>query len=156
MQPFPNEERRAAGDRRQVATCVLDTLVGVGRRMFHRRLHDHRRAYFVDRFSLSTLLLILTLLILSIVDAVITINLLAVGCGEVNPLMANLLDRGVVPFLVGKYILTAAGLPVLLIFQNFTLFGTRFRVFYLLPTLVALYVFLLAYQVSLLHTHVGL
>lgn len=156
MQSVSNEERRALDDRRQAATSAWDTLLGVGRRMFQRRSCEHQQEYFVDRFSLSTLLLVVTLLILSVVDAVITIHLLPAGCGEVNPLMAHLLDWGVVPFLVGKYILTAAGLPVLLVYKNFRLFGTRLRVFYLIPALVALYVVLLAYQVSLLYTHVGM
>jgi hypothetical protein len=155
MQSFPNEERRAISDRRHMATSVWATLVGRGRRMFQRRWREHKRAYFVDRFSPSTLVVILTLLFLSIVDALITIHLLPSGCGEVNPLMARLLDWGVLPFLVGKYILTAAGLPVLLVFKNFTLFGTRFRVGYLIPTLVALYVLLVVYQVALLSMHVG-
>ena len=45
--------------------------------------------------------------------------------------MAHLLGRGHHAFLAGKYILTAAGLPFLVVFKNYRLFGTRFRVGYL-------------------------
>jgi hypothetical protein len=156
MQSIPSGDRRIVPDRRQTVTRAWDSLLGVGHRMFHRRRDEHAREYFVDRFPASTLVLILLILILSLVDAVITIHLLAADCGEANPLMAHLLEHGVTPFLVGKYTLTAVGLPVLLIFQNFRLFGTRFRVFYLLPVFVVLYVLLLAYQVSLLYAHAAL
>ena len=156
MPSIPTEDRRTIADRRLVATSWWDSVCGAGRRMKLRRRDEHAREYFVDRFAPMTLLLILLFLLLSIVDAVLTIQLLPAGCGEANPLMACLLDRGVMPFLVGKYVLTAAGLPILLLYQNFKLFGTRFRVFYLLPALVALYIILLVYQLSLLQTHVGL
>ena len=156
MKSYPDEERRVAADRRQTATSIWHTLVGSGRRMRRRRRDEHQRPYFVDRFSATTLVLILVFLLLSIVDAVITIHLLRSGCDEANPLMARLLEWGILPFLVGKYILTAAGLPLLLVIKNFTLFGTRFRVDYLLPVLVVLYVILLLYQVSLLRTHAEL
>jgi hypothetical protein len=156
MQSIPSGDRRIVPDRRQTVTRVWDSLWGVGRRMFHRRRDEHAREYFVDRYSVSSLVLILLILIFSLVDAVITIHLLAADCGEANPLMAHLLEHGVTPFLIGKYILTAVGLPVLLVFQNFRLFGTRFRVSYLFPVFVALYIILLAYQISLLHTHAAL
>ena len=53
--------------------------------------------------------------------------------------MNRLLEHGVLPFLLGKYLLTVIGLPVLLIFKNYYLFGTRVRVGYLIPLLVVLY-----------------
>ncbi len=114
---------------------------------------DHDGDYYVDRHRAPSLALVVTILALSIVDAVITIHLLDHGCHEINPLMAWLLEWGVVPFLLGKYVLTATGMPVLLLFKNFRMFGTRFRVGYLVPIVVALYVVLLAYQWSLLREH---
>ena len=148
-----DEERRAPPDRRAEATSVWDALWGVGRRMGMRRVADHACDYYVERDHVWSLALVVMILMLSIVDAVITISLLDHDCHEINPLMAWLLERGVVPFLIGKYVLTAAGLPVLLLFKNFRMFGTRFRVGYLVPIVVALYVLLLAYQWSLLRTH---
>ena len=65
--------------------------------------------------------------------------------------MAGLLEDGIQPFLVIKYALTAGGLPLLLIFQNHYLFGTRVRVGYLIPVTVALYAVLIGYQLMLIH-----
>jgi hypothetical protein len=150
------KERRLLADRRRRPTTIWDTLASLGRRIAMRRGTERHGPYFVDRFPTTTLAVIVFLLFLSVVDAVITIHLIRSGCDEVNPLMARLLDWGISPFLIGKYLLTAAGLPVLLVFKNFTLFGTRFRVAYLIPVFVALYVALIVYQVALLKTHGGL
>ena len=99
-----------------------------------------------------TLVLILVLLAFTIADGVITLNLIDVDCEEINPLMFYLLSKGLTPFLFGKYALTAAGLPILLIFKNHYLFRTPFRVGYLIPIFVVLYVALTAYQMYLLQT----
>jgi Domain of unknown function (DUF5658) len=145
----PDEDRRTLAERRHAPTSLWDTLAGIGRRLRHRRAHDHAQAYFVDRFTPPLFAILLTLLVLSLIDAVITIQLLSIGCDEVNPLMARLVEWGVLPFLMGKYLLTAAGLPFLLTFKNFKLFGTPFRVGYLFATFVAMYLALIAYQLTL-------
>jgi hypothetical protein len=117
--------------------------------MHNRRADEHATTYYVDRFPASTLLLVILLLTATILDGVITLHLIDIGCVEINPLMSRLLRIGMLPFLLGKYVLTATGLPLLLIFKNHYLFRTRFRVSYLLPTFVALYLILLAYQLRL-------
>ena len=149
-------ERREERDRRhRVWWSVFYGSFNPRRRRPPRRLDDSRY-HSVDWHASHLLAVAISILLLSVCDACLTLALLEIGAREANPLMACLLDRGVMPFLVGKYVLTAAGLPILLLFQNFKLFGTRFRVFYLLPALVALYIILLVYQLSLLQTHVGL
>ena len=90
------------------------------------------------------------MLILCLVDAVLTLMLLHCGSEEFNPLMGCLLEHGIRPFLIGKYVLTAVGLPLLLIYKNHYLFGTRFRVGYLIPIIVTLYLVLIAYQTFLI------
>ena len=64
--------------------------------------------------------------------------------------MRFLLDRGHLPFLVGKYAITAAGLPFLVVSKNWPFFGTRFRAGFLLLVFLGLYLGLIAYQVHLL------
>jgi hypothetical protein len=149
MMEAHGEEHRAAQDRRMQPTSVWSAFCFGGRRMHNRRTEEHCLPYHVDRFSASSLGLILALLIATILDGLLTLHLLDSGCEEINPLMSGLLRIGVVPFLLGKYIMTAAGLPLLLIFKNFYLFHTRFRVGYLLPIFVILYLLLLAYQAYL-------
>ena len=99
-----------------------------------------------------TLALVVGVLALSILDGVLTIELLDINSEEVNPVMRFLLGLGGGhrPFLLGKYVLTAVGLPFLVVFKNWPLFGTRFRVGFLLPVFLGLYLGLLVYQVHLL------
>src|SRR5690606_22096518 len=81
---------------------------------------------------------------------VLTLILLDLCCEEANPVMAALLRRGPMTFVVGKYVMTAVCLPLLLVFQHHRLFRTPIRVRHLFPAFVGLYLLLLAYQVSLL------
>lgn len=142
--------RRAGSDRRRGPTAPLDAFRGAGRRTWVRRREERQGAFFLDRFDAFTLALIVALLGLTVVDGVLTIELLDVNSEEFNPLMHHLLTRGHTAFLLGKYILTAAGLPFLLVYQNYRMFGTRFRVGFLFPVFLTLYLTLVVYQVHLL------
>ena len=140
---------RGLTDRRRRPTGPWDAFRRRGRRRRPRRAEERQAGYFSDRFDGGTFVLVLLLLILTVVDGAMTLMLLGAGCEEANPAMQLLLDRGPVDFVVGKYILTAAGLPFLVIYRNFTLFGTRFRIGYLIPIFVGLYLLLIGYQVAL-------
>lgn len=146
----PNQEARHSMDRRQTPTSIWAAFFPGGRRTKNRRASEHDRQYFVDRFPMRTMVVIVVLLLLSLLDGFITIHLLDSGAEEINPVMKYLIDRGLVPFLLGKFVLTAAGIPLLLIFKNHYLFRTRFRVGYLMPIFVGLYVILITYQICLL------
>ena len=141
---------RGQGDRRQRPTGPLDALRGGGRRQAPRRTEDRAGTYFVDRFNATTLAMIVGLLMLTIADGILTVELLDSHSEEVNPFMAYLLARSRHAFFVGKYVLTAAGLPFLLVFKNYRLFGTRFRVGFLFPAFIGLYLTLLVYQWSMI------
>ena len=136
-------------DRRKQPTTWWSAFRSGGRRVRQRRADDHRRPYYVDRFSKSAGFFALSLLTLSMVDAVATLLLLDLGAEEMNPAMKFLLGHGAQAFLLGKLALTAFALPVLLIGQNHYLFGTRFKVAYVLPMLVGLYATLNIYQLVL-------
>lgn len=150
--PAHNAERRAA-DRRREPTRISGAFPLAGRRMKNRRAAEHSRPYFVDRFSSGMLLCVLLLVLASLIDAVLTLHLLAAGGEEVNPLMDCLLNHSIEAFLIGKYLLTVVGLPLLLIFKNHYLFGTRLRIGYLIPAAVALYIVLIAYQITLVRQY---
>jgi hypothetical protein len=49
-------------------------------------------------------------------------------------------------------VMTAAGIPFLVLYKNHPMFGSRFRVGYLFPLFLGLYLVLLCYQWVLLHT----
>jgi len=116
---------------------------------------ERRGVYFVDRYDAMTLAMIVSLLTLTIADGVLTIELLDANSGEFNPFMAHLLLQGHNVFLLGKYILTAVGLPFLVAYKNYPMFGTRFRAGFVLPVFVGLYIVLVFYQWKLLQDFRG-
>lgn len=150
MQDDATSEVPRRTDRRSRPTSPLDALRFKGRRRRPRREDERLGTYFVDRFHAGTLALIVALLGLTIADGVLTIELIGLNSEEANPVMAHLLQRGELAFLMGKYIMTAAGLPFLVVYQHYPLLGTRFRVGWLLPVFVGLYLVLIFHQWSLL------
>jgi hypothetical protein len=150
MPGTPDSDRRSDTDRRGRPTGPWCAWGLGGRRRRQRRDAEHRRPYFVDRFSSFLFVCVLALLLGTIADGVLTLQLLDIDCQEMNPVMAYLLGHGVVSFLLGKYLLTVLGLPLLLVCKNHYLFGTPFRVGYLIPIFAVLYALLLGYQAYML------
>jgi hypothetical protein len=142
--------RRGPQDRRRQPTGPLDALRLKGRRIAIRREEERVNAHFVDRFDAVTLALVVSLLVMTLADGILTLDLLDADCEELNPFMAHLIERGPLAFLLGKYILTAVGLPFVVVYKNYPMFGTRFRVGFLLPVFVGLYLVLLSYQWTLI------
>jgi hypothetical protein len=147
-----NLNRRDSSERRRTSTGPLDALRLFGRRRRVRRASEREGPFFVDRFDTITLAVVVGVLALSILDGVLTIELLDTNSEEINPVMKFLLGLGGGhrPFLLGKYLLTAIGMPFLVVFKNWPLFGTRFRAGFLLPVFLGLYLGLLVYQLHLL------
>lgn len=144
MNPDPNEEQRFGPDRRRMPTSIWDSIYFGGERRQVRRECERRQPHFLDRFSAMTLAWILLLLTFSAIDGLFTLELIEAGCHEVNPVLRYFFAKGPGYFLIGKYVLTAAGLPVLV------LFCTHRRIGYLIPLFVSLYAVLIAYQLLLL------
>lgn len=142
--------QRSPSDRRRVPTGPADAFRLSGRRQSVRRRNEREGPFFTDRFNLLTLAYIVSVLLLCIVDGALTIELLDVNSEEANPVMRFLLAQGHRHFLVGKYVLTAAGLSFLVVYKNWPVFGTRFRAGYMLPIFLGLYLMLLIYQLHLL------
>lgn len=141
---------RRGPDRRGRPTSPVDAIRLKGRRRRPRREEERRGPYFVDRYGAATLAMVVALLGLSLVDGVLTLILIEINSEEANPIMAHLLSRGGLTFLMGKYALTAFGLPFLVLYQHYPLFRTRFRAGWLLPVFIGLYLVLLFHQWNLL------
>ncbi len=82
--------------------------------VFHRFVGE--RSYLVKtRYSTRKSMLVLSILVLSIADAFFTLNIIAKGGVELNPIMDVAIQKGVVFFLASKYILTSFGVLTLCI-----------------------------------------
>lgn len=125
---YTGPERRSGRDRRNGRRPILSKHRLAGQRALPRRKADRQGAYFLDRHSYRTFLIILAIFLLSITDAALTLHLLSRGAAEINPVMAYFLSHGPIVFFIAKYLLTTFSMVVILVYGNNFLFRTRLRV----------------------------
>lgn len=111
-------DRRDVQDRRRHSwrTVTFCGLHGRGRRRQARRQHQ---SYYLDHYDSRLVFTGLLVLLLSCVDALLTLTLLDRGAYETNYLMARLLEIGNQPFVVTKIAITATGVLFLLMHAHF-------------------------------------
>lgn len=115
-----------------------------GRRKKARRAGEGEN-YYVDRYELRYLFLIITILVFCFLDAFLTVILLQLGAQELNPFMLLFIEKDVVFSMVVKYVMTAVSLIFILIHKNFRIFR-NVRVHSLLYCVLTLYVALVLFE----------
>ena len=143
------QERRIDTDRRVFSVKSMWIALVSPRRFAGRRRTD-RCAPILDKFDSTQLLLVTLLMCLSIADSVFTLNLIARGGSELNPLMNWLLNYSVWAFTTIKMLLTAIPALVLVAASNLMLFN-RIRARSVLAALVGMYAGLILYEIGLLN-----
>ena len=117
--PDISVQERQEHDRRERPTRAMSGHWLIGRRKGGRR-EEERHNVYVDRYTRGELFLVMGVLALSILDMVLTLQHLAVGGTEANPIMAWALDSGGdALFKIVKIATTVVGLGVLLIHVRF-------------------------------------
>jgi hypothetical protein len=144
----PASDRREVPDRRKRFFHAL--LVGglTPRRRAHRRM-DQRTPHLLDLHDARWLAVAMLILLMSITDAFLTMELLDRGAHEINPVMDALLRRDSPAFGFVKVSLTAFGVVVLAITARLHAFG-RLPVSLILYLVLGLYAGLLCYEYWLL------
>jgi hypothetical protein len=142
-------DRRSGVDRRRL---TLGSFLRGGitpRRRNGRRAGEHHLP--IDWHEPYLLFLSLTILLLSVADAFLTLTLIMGGATEANPLLAFILRDHPELFAVVKMGLTGVGVLVLVAVARSRLFRIM-RVGFVLQGLFVAYVALIAYEWWLLHT----
>jgi hypothetical protein len=145
--PVLQERRAATTDRRAL---TLRTLLASGfspRRRIGRRAEDHELP--VDFHDPRLLVPVVTMLLLSITDAFLTVRLMSDGAQETNPLLAFVLSEHPGLFAAVKMGLTGFGTLLLVALARARAFKVV-RVSAFLYALVAAYFALVAYEAWLL------
>jgi hypothetical protein len=146
--PAPFVDRRVADSDRRALT--LRTLLASGfspRRRMGRRAGDHELP--VDFHDPRLLVPVLTMLVLSVTDAFLTIRLMSDGAQETNPLLAFVLNEHPRLFAAVKMALTGLGTLLLVALARARAFKVV-RVSVFLYGLAAAYFALIAYEAWLL------
>jgi len=142
------ENRREKADRRTYSLKTLYQCIRSPRRFNGRRSTDRRFAV-LDRFESGLAFLAIGLVILSIMDSVFTLTLIAHGGTEVNPFMNWMLQQSISAFVGVKMLLTAIPAVLLVATGNLKVFG-RFRARSILAAALGLYCGLIVYELGLL------
>ena len=143
-------EKRRGTDRRTNNRARLKYLLFDGRREQSRRNEDRSKAVVYDRYNPKLFFAITTILVLSILDAVLTLIVIQRGATELNPVMAYFLELGTPTFIIAKYILTSVGVFILLIFKN--VFLTRIKIYThsLFPCVIFVFMVVIAWELFLI------
>ena len=143
-------EKRRGTDRRTNNRARLKYLLFDGRREQSRRDEDRSKAVIYDRYNPKLFFAITTILVLSILDAVLTLIVIQRGATELNPVMAYFLELGTPTFIIAKYILTSVGVFILLIFKN--VFLTRIKIYThsLFPCVIFVFMVVIAWELFLI------
>lgn len=150
MQPQSLEleaDRRHIGDRRRHSwrTLTYCGLSGRGRRKSARR---QGQDYYLDRFPASLVFTGIGILLLSSIDALMTLKLLALGAHEANYFMLRLIEAGNTSFIAGKTLITLIGVVFLVTHAHFHLLGITSGK-QVLRILLGTYVALIIYELTL-------
>jgi hypothetical protein len=114
-QPFIFIERRSGIDRRKTRFGGIRRLVFSGRRSNLRRADDRRKLAILDHYSPRIFAIIVATLLLSLVDALLTLVLISNGAVELNPVMAFFLSKGDSTFVIAKYLLTSISVTIVVL-----------------------------------------
>lgn len=112
------DEKRSGKDRRTHRFPKLRYLLFAGKRARVRREEDWHGTFYFDRYSSSIFAAIVLILLLSVLDALLTLYLINNGSKELNPVMSYFLNYGPFVFMGAKYFLTCMGVVILLLFRN--------------------------------------
>jgi Domain of unknown function (DUF5658) len=115
---WPRVERRSGWDRRLRYTRWYDRVFGHRRRQRGRRRGESRNRYF-DVYYASDLLLVGTIFVLNLLDAVLTLGFLERGGVEQNPLIERLIEAGPGYFLLEKIFVVGLCLAAIVVHQAF-------------------------------------
>jgi hypothetical protein len=148
--PYLTLERRDRTDRRsRIWWSICYGSFNPRRRTPPRRLDDPR-FHSLDWYSAHLLAVVVSILLLSVMDAFLTLLLLQDGAAaEVNPIMAVLIYRSVAVFAALKMGVTSVSLILMVILARYR-FLRLLRVEWVLYGVLIAYVSLIGYEVWML------
>ena len=144
-------DRRNKDDRRFSSTRALNRHSLTGQRAHARRLDDKQNnGYYIDRYDSKIIITLVSILLLCLADAAMTILILSHGGQELNIIMELLIKESIFLFIIGKYLLTSGGLIFLVAHRHFTFLG-KVKVSHMLLSLLIGYSLLISYEITLLY-----
>jgi hypothetical protein len=148
--PYLTHERRDRTDRRnRLWWSIWYGSFNPRRRNPSRRLDDSR-FHSLDWYSSHLLAAAIGILLLSVVDAFMTLTLLEGGADEVNPIMGVFVYRNVAMFAALKMGMTSVSIVMMVVLARYR-FMRVLRVAWVLYGILVAYATLIVYEILLLN-----
>ena len=142
-------KRNGQTDRRQNRASFFSVFRSNGRRKAVRRtIETPGMGHYLDHYEARLAIPSLIILVLCMLDAHITLYLLARGATELNVVMKLAIEKGVIIFLVTKYAMTATSVVFLVIHHQFRIFNIV-QVRHIITGYAWIYIALLTYEIMI-------
>lgn len=148
VQPAPEERRTRPDRRRRIWWSIVYGSFNPRRRRPPRR-GDESRFHTLDWHGAHLLAVSISILIFSIADAFLTLELISAGAMEINPLMATFISGDVTVFAELKMAMTGLSVLLMVLLSRYR-FMRLVRVEILLYGALLAYVSLIGYEVWML------
>ena len=142
-------DRRSGRDRRNRNVPSFRDLLVYRRRRRLRREEDRRKFVLLDHYGASIGVAITAVLVLSVVDAFLTLFLLSHGAVEMNPVMAYFLNINEHAFLWVKYGLTVMAVVIVLVLNYTFMRKLRLHVRQLINYFVLIFAMIVVWEIYL-------
>lgn len=141
--------RRDRTERRSYNSTLILGLFNNGRRENQRRQDDRSTFRYLDRYEPHLLGMTALIVLCSMIDAFLTIEILNNGGRELNIFADVLISQGLTIFVISKYLITVIGMMVLIIHKHHILyFGLTVK--HIIYSFVLIYSGLMVYELSII------
>ena len=144
-------DRRSLKDRRNPRQFKIKTLFVYGQRKTVRRQADRYNIFYLDRYSSTLFACIVSILLLSVIDALLTLYLVDHGAVELNPLMAYYLNTDPLVFMSIKYLLTSCSVFILLMCGNVSARKIKITINSLFSVVIAAFASIVVWELFLIY-----
>jgi len=149
---YDNNCRRYQLDRRMAKLNLVERFFQRGARTQHRRVKDRDNFSYLDRHEPHLLLLSVIVIVCSLIDSLLTLEILATGGVELNYFADQLIGLGLYGFIFTKYLITAFGIIVLVLHKHyFMIVGIQVR--HAIYSFVFIYSVLIIYETTIISLH---
>ncbi len=137
-------DRRLNIDRRKKPTPPLTWFTFFGRRRTIRRKDEKRKGGYVDRYSPTLFVFLVSIIGLNVLDAFLTMLILDAKGWETNPVVRSVIDLYGIKFWIWKFFLVSFSIALLCLHSKFKLVKE------VIVLLSGIYLLVVIYQIYLL------
>ena len=143
-------ERRSGIDRRKNRFRFFRPFSKARRRQL-RRQSDRCRIHFLDYYNPKILYLVILVILLSLLDALLTLWLLGNGAQELNPVMAFFLQFGPIAFITSKHLFTSISVVIIVLLYHTRIHRMKFQLGHLLYFFAMAFVAVVIWEITLIN-----